>query len=201
MYIRRTQSSHSRTHQSLQWIGFITSTTVVSAVQWFHLLAVQWFQCLLQQTDKMLTNALIIVALFLFDSKTFAQMMQPCAKNSACGEGHCCALRLRLFGFKGYCLRTKSLGEVCSPSVKTGKHFTCGCSVGLTCAITDVDKFKNPKYRCVRIPTETPELSEKTRNPDVEPAKDSSYAIMFSKYLQNRFNRLRNKNKKTAKQS
>ena len=48
---------------------------MVSAVQWFHLLAVQWFQCLLQQTDKMLTNALIIVALFLFDSKTFAQMV------------------------------------------------------------------------------------------------------------------------------
>ena len=43
--------------------------------------------------------------------------MQPCEKNSQCGENQCCALRLKLFGYKGYCLRTKSLGEVCSPNV------------------------------------------------------------------------------------
>lgn len=142
------------------------------------------------------------IILVLSGSKSVSSMMQPCEKNSECGENQCCALRLRLFGYKGYCLKTKSLGEVCSPTVMKGKHFTCGCSVGLTCAITDLDKFKNPKYRCVRIPTEAPEVSERSRAPAVEDTpQNSPYALMFSKYLESRLNRLRSESSERSRSS
>ena len=52
-----------------------------------------------------------------FISGFFLLQMQPCEKNSQCGDNQCCALRLRLFGYKGYCFKTKSLGEMCSPNV------------------------------------------------------------------------------------
>ncbi|XP_065066878.1 AVIToxin-VAR1-like [Rhopilema esculentum] len=134
---------------------------------------------------------LLCLVFVISSNRPASSMMQPCEKNSQCGENQCCALRLKLFGYKGYCLRTKSLGEVCSPNVMNGKHFTCSCTVGLTCAITDLDKFKNPKYRCVRIPTEVPEVSERPSRPVEDTPQNSPYAIMFNKYLQSRLNRLR----------
>ena len=68
----------------------------------------------------------------------------------------------------------------------------CGCNVGLTCAITDIDKFKNPKYRCVRIPTQAPEVLERPN----QPSQNSPYALMFTQYLESRLNRLRSESAK-----
>eukprot|EP00794_Sanderia_malayensis_P005962 gene5962-6657_t len=128
---------------------------------------------------------------------------ESCTKNKDCGDNQCCALQLRLFGYKGYCFPMKSLGEVCTPSVKVGKHFTCGCSAGLTCAITAIDKFKNPKFRCVRIPTEAPELSEKVRRIRIhdEPSRESPFALKFSRYLENVLKRQKQAKKSPHAQS
>jgi len=134
----------------------------------------------------------------IWSPKPLLSMMQPCQRNSQCGQNQCCALRLKVFGYKGYCLKTKSLGEMCSPNVMNGKHFTCGCNVGLTCAITDLDKFKNPKYRCVRIPTEAPEVVERPSQPVEDTSQNSPYALMFGKYLESRLNRLRSEARKTS---
>eukprot|EP00112_Aurelia_sp_Birch-Aquarium-sp1_P009438 Seg2072.2 transcript_id=Seg2072.2/GoldUCD/mRNA.D3Y31 product="hypothetical protein" protein_id=Seg2072.2/GoldUCD/D3Y31 len=125
--------------------------------------------------------------------------MQPCEKNSQCGANQCCALQLRFLGYKGYCFRMKSLGEMCSPSVRNGKHFTCGCRVGLTCAITDLDRNRNPKFRCVRIPTETPEIAEKQSFPVNDSPQNSMLVKMFTKYLREnskRLNRLRTESRR-----
>ena len=83
----------------------------------------------------------------------------------------------------------------------------CGCKKRLTCAEVDKDKFKNPKYRCVRVPKNIPETGEPHPNqaPErkikddpsikVDPLRKRSVedepwgVLLLKKYFKNRLER------------